>query len=62
MRILIAEDEKMTREMLSMKLEKDGYEVIQAEDGGMAIDYLEKNACPDLVITDIMMPFFLDLK
>ncbi|MDM8161847.1 response regulator transcription factor [Labilibaculum sp. K2S] len=62
MKILIAEDEKMTLKMLSMKLQKDGYEVIQAEDGGVAMDYLEKNACPDLVITDIMMPFYSGLE
>ncbi len=62
MKILIAEDETMTIKMLSMKLKKDGYEVIQAEDGRMAMEYLEKEGCPDMVITDIMMPFFSGLE
>jgi|ERR1035437_312544 DNA-binding response OmpR family regulator len=62
MKILIVEDETMTLKMLSMKLKKDGYEVIQAEDGRMAMEYIEKEGCPDMVITDIMMPFFSGLE
>lgn len=62
MKILIAEDETMTLKMLSMKLQKDGYEVIKVEDGRGAIEYLEKEGCPDMVITDIMMPFFSGLE
>jgi DNA-binding response OmpR family regulator len=62
MKILIAEDETMTLKMLSMKLQKDGYEIIQAEDGRVAMEYLKNNGCPDMVITDIMMPFFSGLE
>lgn len=62
MKILIAEDEKITLKMLSMKLQKEGYEVVQAEDGRMAMEYLEKEGCPDMVITDIMMPFYSGLE
>lgn len=62
MKILIAEDEPLTIKMLSMKLKKDGYEVYQAEDGRKAMEYLEKEGCPDMVITDIMMPFFSGLE
>lgn len=62
MKILVAEDEKMTLKMLSIRLQKDGYEVIQAEDGRVAMEYLEKEGCPDMVITDIMMPFFSGLE
>jgi DNA-binding response OmpR family regulator len=62
MKILIAEDEKMTLKMLSMKLQKDGYQVILVEDGRMAMEYLEKEGCPNMVITDIMMPFFSGLE
>jgi len=62
MKILIAEDEKMTLKMLSMRLKMDGYEIIQAEDGLQAMNYLDKEGCPDLVITDIMMPFFSGLE
>jgi len=57
MKILVAEDEPMTLRILSFKLKEDGHEVILAEDGRMAMEYLEKEGCPDLVITDIMMPF-----
>jgi len=62
MKILIAEDEPLTLKMLSMKLQKDGYAVIQAEDGRKALEYLETEGCPDMVITDIMMPFFSGLE
>jgi len=62
MKILIAEDEMMTLKMLSMRLQKDGYQVLQCEDGRVAMSYLEKEGCPDFVITDIMMPFFSGLE
>jgi len=62
MKVLIAEDESMTLKILSIKIQKDGYEVITASDGQIAMEYLEQNGCPDLVITDIMMPFYSGLE
>lgn len=62
MKVLIAEDESMTLKILSIKIQKDGYEVIPAGDGKEAMEYLDNNCCPDLVITDIMMPFYSGLE
>jgi Response regulators consisting of a CheY-like receiver domain and a winged-helix DNA-binding domain len=62
MKILVAEDEMMTLKMLSVRLQKDGFEVIQAVDGREAMAYLQREGCPDVVITDIMMPFFSGLE
>ena len=54
-RILLAEDNNDTREMLTMLLRSQLYEVTEAIDG---IDALEKifKQLPDLIITDLMMP------
>ena len=54
-RILIAEDEKLFRIMLSDFIEQFDYEVVAAEDGAMAWDLFNKSEF-DLVITDINMP------
>lgn len=53
--ILIVDDEKEIRELLRLYIEKDGYSVIQAENG---VDALKKAACAriDLAVIDIMMP------
>lgn len=54
-KILIADDEAEIRDVLHLYLEKDGYDVIEAEDGVEAMEKLRKEN-PDLVILDIMMP------
>jgi len=59
MRILVAEDDAVTRKVLAATLERLGWEVTTAPDGTGAWDALEtlggKNA-PELVLLDWMMP------
>ncbi|HUH85608.1 MAG TPA: response regulator [Stellaceae bacterium] len=54
-KVLIIDDDVMVRETIAQVLEDRGYEVVSAEDGqrGMA---RFREECPDLVITDIIMP------
>ncbi|WP_236978120.1 response regulator transcription factor [Membranihabitans maritimus] len=54
--VLIAEDERIIRRTLQLKLEKEGFNVLTAEDGQQAIEMLESSD-PDIVVTDLMMPF-----
>lgn len=54
-RILIAEDNPDARELLDIILKEEGFEVISAEDGQIAIE-AAKSRRPDLIITDIQMP------
>ena len=55
MKILLAEDDPVTRESIVEILSIDGFQVIAAADGHEAIDLWTKNAA-DLVLLDIMMP------
>ncbi len=55
MKILIAEDEKISRRILEVTLTKAGYDVIAVEDGLKALDSIEKEVL-DMLITDWMMP------
>ncbi len=55
MKVLIAEDDRYTREGLAELLESEGYSVITACDGQDAIDRFQ-NHHPDFVCLDIMMP------
>lgn len=56
-RILIAEDEKSIREFIVINLKRSGFEVIEAEDGEMALQlYEEYNGNFDIALLDIMMP------
>ena len=55
MKILIAEDEKDLRKLLTDQLTEAGYEVLQAEDGRAALEFFN-SASPDIAILDIMMP------
>jgi two-component system, OmpR family, response regulator ResD len=53
--ILLADDELRMRKLLSDYLSREGYRVIEAEDGEMALDKLAQEKI-DLVILDVMMP------
>lgn len=53
--ILVADDEKEIVELLTLYLEKDGYEVVEAYDGLIALEKLKKKKV-DMAIIDIMMP------
>ena len=54
-KILLVEDEESFREGLSFMLSKEGYEVITAEDGNVAISKFEQHGA-DLVLLDVMLP------
>lgn len=55
MKILIADDNKIDRLILSRILEKYDYDVIQAEDGEQAISLFKEHS-PALVLLDVLMP------
>ena len=54
-RILVVDDVADNVEILRMRLESLGYEVIVAEDGEQALESV-RTELPDLVLLDIMMP------
>ncbi|MCY9659463.1 response regulator transcription factor [Paenibacillus chondroitinus] len=53
--ILVVEDEKKIRDVVSSYLEKEGYNPIEAENGSKAMEILN-NSPIDLVILDLMLP------
>jgi CheY-like chemotaxis protein len=56
-RILLADDEAATRDLLRRALEGDGHTVTTADDGQDALDTLVANAGRiDLLISDVQMP------
>jgi DNA-binding response OmpR family regulator len=55
MKVLIAEDEQDTLELLSVFFKGKGHEVVGASDGVGTMDLLEQES-PDLVLLDIRMP------
>ncbi|MBG6214604.1 MAG: response regulator transcription factor [Cryobacterium sp.] len=54
-RILLVEDESALSEPLSFLLEREGYEVVVAEDGPSAISKFDQNGT-DLILLDLMLP------
>ncbi len=56
-RILVAEDEKSIREFIVINLERNGFDVVQAENGRQAIQaYTDYDGDIDIALLDIMMP------
>lgn len=56
MRVLIADDEVVSRRLLEATLTKWGHEVVVAEDGDRAWEVLQSETTPYLAILDWMMP------
>ncbi len=53
--IMVVEDDRLNRALLSKVLRQEGYQVLEACDGDMALKILQAVPC-DLVITDFLMP------
>ena len=54
-KIMIVEDDHFLSSLMKARLEKEGFEVVQAFDGEEAIEMLHK-VIPSLVILDLIMP------
>lgn len=53
--ILVADDESLVRELLSIKLREKGFEVIEAADGKETLGQIREKR-PELVLLDVKMP------
>lgn len=53
---LLVEDNPNERQLLSTILEMGGIEVVSVSNGQAALDYLEHNELPDVVLIDMQMP------
>ena len=54
-KVLVVEDDNNIAELLRLYLQKDGFEVSHAADGGKAVE-MAREIQPDLVLLDIMLP------
>lgn len=60
-KLLLAEDDPLLASLLKYRLERDGYEVMLEYDGRSVKENLEESI-PDLVVSDIMMPYFSGIE
>jgi two-component system cell cycle response regulator len=56
MRILVADDDALTRRLLQKTLENAGYEVVAVENGTLALECLSSKTGPRLALMDWLMP------
>jgi phosphate regulon transcriptional regulator PhoB len=54
-KVLVVEDEKDIRDLLRYHLEEEGYKVLEAEEGELALALVRRER-PSVVILDIMLP------
>jgi len=55
-KILIVEDDESTLQAITYKLEKEGFEVIQATDGEIGLEILRKSGQFTGILLDLRMP------
>jgi diguanylate cyclase (GGDEF)-like protein len=56
MKILVADDDMLSRRLMERMLERNGYEVVAAENGREAAEILSRDDSPRLALIDWMMP------
>jgi CheY-like chemotaxis protein len=54
-KILLVEDNEMNRDMLSRRLERKGYQIVMAFDGGAGVE-MALSETPDLILMDMSLP------
>lgn len=55
-RVLVVDDERTFTDLLATFLEDEGYDVERAYDGEQALQALQSDELPDLVLSDVMLP------
>ena len=55
MTLLLAEDDELSRQMLSWRLERRGYQLLLAHDGPECL-HLARSAYPSLILLDLSLP------
>jgi CheY-like chemotaxis protein len=61
MKILVVEDNEANRDMLVRRLQKRGYDVVEAVDGQQGVD-MTISEQPGLILMDISLPVFDGLE
>ena len=59
--ILVADDDDDIRALVTLRLQRFGFEVVAAADGEQALA-LARDRCPDLAILDVTMPGLTGLE
>lgn len=54
--VLVVDDSPTIRKLVSMTMAKSGYRVMEAGDGNEAVDRMQAEGNPDLVLLDVTMP------
>ncbi|APQ18939.1 response regulator transcription factor [Maribacter hydrothermalis] len=60
-KVLLADDDQLLASLINFRLKKGGYDVHYSANGKEVKDYL-KNEMPDIIISDIMMPYFSGIE
>lgn len=55
MRVLVVDDDEVIRQLITVNLELEGFDVYTAVDGQDCLDKI-KDVAPDVVTLDVMMP------
>jgi CheY-like chemotaxis protein len=55
-RVLVVDDDEMSRELLAILLQGEGYDVDTADSGEAALALAHGQAQPDIVLTDVQLP------
>lgn len=56
LRVLVIDDDELSRELLAMLLDVEGYQVDLADSGSSALMHLRQGTAADIILADVQMP------
>ena len=60
--VLVVEDDDDVRDAVAASLRDEGYQVAEAQNGRLALEWLQSNADPCLVLLDLWMPVMTGME
>ena len=61
-KVLVVDDDANLRDLLTIRLQKAGHQVLAAESGDAALTVLQRRGAPDVVVLDVTMPGMTGLE
>jgi CheY-like chemotaxis protein len=61
-RVLVVDDDPNLRELVTIRLQKEGHRVVGADSAAEALAVVEQRGAPDVVVLDVTMPGMTGLE
>jgi two-component system, OmpR family, response regulator len=55
-KVLLVDDDELVRKVVKVVVEAEGHQVVEAPDGAEALEVMQRQPAPDVVVLDLLIP------